>query len=299
MMFADESRGRFYSKDPAIVYYKDRYYMYYSLPMYEDGRGNDGWSIGIAESNDLEEWRKIGEILPVQPCEKKGICAPGAIVIDDKIHLFYQTYGNFPKDAICHAVSIDGIHFDRDISNPIFAPHGDWNNGRAIDADVIVHKGRLLLYFATRDPQGKVQKLGVASAAVDSGFGRNAWKQECSRSILEPELAWEQECIEAPAVCSYGDKLYMFYAGAYNNCPQQIGCAYSDDGIRWTRLLKEPFLPNGSAGEWNESESGHPFIFVNKDNRYYLFFQGNNDMGKSWFLSKVEIGWKNGMPYIK
>ncbi|MGG6314064.1 hypothetical protein [Paenibacillus macerans] len=30
----------------------------------------------------------------------------------------------------------------------------------------------------------------------------------------------------------------------------------------------------------------------------YLFFQGNNDMGRSWYLSMTEIGWRDGIPYM-
>ena len=70
-----------------------------------------GWAIGIARSSDLDSWEKIGEILPEQEPERNGLCAPGAIVLDGRVHLFYQTYGNGPKDAICHAVSEDGLAF--------------------------------------------------------------------------------------------------------------------------------------------------------------------------------------------
>ena len=91
----------------------------------------------------------------------------------------------------------------------------------------------------------------------------------------------------------------MFYAGAYNNAPQQIGVAVSDDGVRWQRVFNEPFLPNGKPGEWNSSESGHPGVFAAPDGRVYLFFQGNKDNGRTWYLSKVEVVWKNGLPVLK
>ena len=94
------------------------------------------------------------------------------------------------------------------------------------------------------------------------------------------------------------DRLYMFYAGAYNNNPLQIGCAVSNDGIRWTRLSDSPLLPNGEPGAWNKSESGHPGVFVDDDGSMYLFFQGNNDMGKSWHLSKMRIEWEEAGPYL-
>jgi predicted GH43/DUF377 family glycosyl hydrolase len=298
MMFTDTDRGRPMAKDPAVVKYRDSYYMYYSMAPDVDPEGASGWGIGIAASGDLVEWRKIGEVPQEQECERNGICAPGAVVLDGRVHLFYQTYGNGPKDAICHAVSEDGIRFRKNSSNPIFRPTGAWNNGRAIDADVLPFRGQLLLYFATRDPLGEIQMQGVASAALDSGFGRAAWTQACDESILKPELPWEEACIEAAALCERDGRLYMFYAGAYNNRPQQIGCAVSDDGISWTRLFDEPLLPNGEPGSWNSSESGHPFLFKDEDGRTYLFYQGNNDMGRSWYLSMTEIGWRDGLPYL-
>lgn len=298
MLFADTTRGRPFSKDPAVVWFQGQYWLYYSKPSFGDGRAGDGWAIGIAASRDLEEWNVVGEILPAAEHEKNGVCAPGAIVLAGQVHLFYQTYGNGRRDAICHAVSSDGLVFQRNPSNPVFSPTGDWNCGRAIDADVIVHGTDLWLYFATRDPQMKIQMLGVASAALDSGFGRAAWTQRCAAPILKPELPWEMECIEAPALARHGERLYLFYGGAYNNSPQQIGVATSLDGVRWTRLSDQPFLSNGAPGAWNANESGHPFFFHAPDGRDHLFFQGDNDGGKTWYLSRLEIGWRDLRPFI-
>ncbi len=316
MYFADTTRGRPFSKDPAVVWFQGQYWLYYSKPPFDtvglsqfngsnkidemgrSARTGDGWAIGIATSHDLDAWHVVGEILPAADYEKNGLCAPGAIVLDGQIHLFYQTYGNGRHDAICHAVSSDGVTFRRDPSNPIFSPTGEWTCGRAIDADVIVHGDHLWLYFATRDPGMRIQMLGTASAALNSGFGRAAWTQQCTAPILKPELPWEMECIEAPALARHGERLFLFYGGAYNNSPQQIGVATSLDGMNWTRLSEQPFLANGAPGEWNASESGHPFFFRAPDQRDYLFFQGNNDGGKTWYLSRLEIGWRDNRPYI-
>jgi len=86
--------------------------------------------------------------------------------------------------------------------------------------------------------------------------------------------------------------LYMFYAGSYDNTPQQVGVATSKDGVKWERLFREPFLRNGQPGEWNSSESAHPDIFDDGE-RSSLFFQGNPDKGNTWWLSNVEVFWKN------
>jgi len=296
MYFADTSRGRPFAKDPAVARLGDDYFLYYSVPPYGDGRVNDGWAIGIATSPDLTHWQKVGELLPADGAEANGLCAPGALVQDGKVHLFYQTYGNGPRDAICHAVSTDGLNFVRDSSNPIFRPTGAWNCGRAIDADVIPWGDRLLLFYATRDPAFRVQMVGVAAAPLDSDYSRETWIQLGDGPILQPELAWEQTCIEAPALCVRGGRLVMFYAGAYNNAPQQVGVAVSENGVEWRRLWDEPFLPNGQPGAWNSSESGHPFLFTDADGTTHLFYQGNNDGGKSWYLSRHLIEWSGDIP---
>lgn len=257
--------------------------MYYSIPPYTDKTNPvKGWGIGIAESRDLENWTKIAEISPVDEYEKKGLCAPGSLVIQDTVHLFYQTYGNKENDAICHARSADGVNFTRNRTNPIFRPTGDWNCGRAIDAEVVEFDNRYLLYFATRDTSYSIQMQGVAATQNGTNFYRNDWQQLTDYPILKPELPWEQKCVEGASIIQLGNILYMFYAGSYNNRPQQVGVAASKDGISWKRLSDKPFLPNGLPGEWNSSESGHPHIFKDTGGRTYLFFQGNNDNGETW-----------------
>lgn len=299
MFYADSSRdGRLFSKDPSVIEFGGRYLLYYSMPPSTNRALAPGYAIGIAQSTNLVNWTRAGELLPVQPCEQRGICAPGAIVLKGKVHLFYQTYGNGKLDAICHASSDDGLSFIRNASNPVFRPTGEWNSGRAIDAEAFPVSDRLLLYFATRDPDMEVQMLGVAGADLKSDLGRESWTQLCDAPILKPELAWETKCIEAPTIIRRGDTLFMFYAGGYNNDPQQIGCATSKDGLTWKRLFREPFIPNGPAGDWNASETGHPGVFEGRDGRTYLFVQGNNTRGKTWFLSCYEVGWKNNRPVV-
>lgn len=303
MHWADETRvGRPYSKDPCVVRFNDRYLMYFSLPPFDaahaPAKAPKGWSIGIAESRDLLHWKKVSELWPEQACDQKGLCAPGALVLNGHVHLFYQIYGNGSRDAICHAVSKDGVTFTREPRNPVFRPHGAWTVGRAIDADVHPFKGKLLLYFATRDPSMTTQMVGVASADLSSDFGPEAWTQLKDGPVLRPELAWERKCIEAPSIVQRGDMLFMFYAGGYNNEPQQVGVASSRDGVTWTRVSRDPLLANGRLGEWNASESGHPGIFADADGKTWLFYQGNDDHGKTWLLSRVGIVWKQGVPRV-
>ena len=290
-IYGDDSRtGTLFAKDPIVVFHQGRYLMYYSIPPHKSSDW-EGWNIGIAESDDLKGWRRIGEITPGADYEAKGLCAPGALVRNDTIHLFYQTYGGGRTDAICHAWSTDGLTFERDPSNPIFRPTGAWNCGRAIDAEVVAFRGKYFLYFATRDPQFERQLLGVATAPLGTDFRRSDWTLALDAPILEPQLPWEGKCCEGATVIEYKKKLYMFYAANYNNCPQQIGLAVSNDGIHWQRCSDQPFLRNGLPGDWNESESGHPCVFRDRQGQTHLFYQGNNTHGKHWLLTSVPLNW--------
>ena len=302
MMFGDTSRvGVPYSKDPHVINFNGTYYMYYSIPP-KNWSKTEGWGVGVATSTDLVNWNRVGEITTasVGNPDMKGMCAPCALVLEGKVHLFYQSYGSGKRDAICHAVSSDGVRFVADRSNPIYRPEeADWTCGRAIDAEVTKYKGRYFLYFATRDPAYKIQQQGVAVAKGDTDFSAGSWTTACDKPILAPVYDWEGLCIEGASICYKGKKMYMFYAGSYNNDPQQIGVAVSSDGIHWKRLSADPFKRNGKPGEWNSSESGHPHLFTDVDGRTYLFYQGNNDKGKTWYITQEEVLWKHGKPYLK
>ena len=279
-----------FSKDPSVVRFHEKYLLYYSF-FEKNQEGKPILVIGIASSTNLTDWHFEKHILPMQEVDQNGLGAPCAKVWRNRVLLFYQTYGNQSKDAICCAWSDDGLNFVPHPQNPVFRPSGEWTNGRAIDAEIVLFQGKLFLYAATRDPSSRIQKLTVATADPESGLGPSDWKQAADFPILEPELPWEMKCIEAPAAIVRGERLYLFYAGGYNNDPQQIGAAVSDDGIRFTRLWNKPFIPNGSEGAWNASETGHPGLFTDADGTTWLFYQGNATHGKDWYLSRVQISW--------
>ncbi len=76
MMYADTTRvGVPFAKDPHVIDFGGRYLMYYSEPPRPQVEG-DGWAIAIAESHDLIDWKRVGELLPGGSYEKNGLCAP-------------------------------------------------------------------------------------------------------------------------------------------------------------------------------------------------------------------------------
>ena len=186
--------GRMLAKDPSVIRFKGKYWMYYSLFSSNPKETGYNLHIGIATSDDLTNWTQVGKVTPLCNGDKRGLGAPCVKVWDDKVHMFYQAYGNGPKDSIYYATSEDGINFKCVYPTAIFYSKGDWTNGRAIDADFIEFKGKCFLYAATRDPEGKIQKQVVAVAESRDNLAPDQWKQ-CDHSILEPTLPWETRCI--------------------------------------------------------------------------------------------------------
>jgi len=39
-------------------------------------------------------------------------------------------------------------------------------------------------------------------------------------------------------------------------------------------------------------------VFVDDDGETHLFYQGNDDGGRTWFLSRVKLDWRNGRPIL-
>ncbi|MBP3693094.1 MAG: family 43 glycosylhydrolase [Thermoguttaceae bacterium] len=288
-----------YAKDPSVIRFQGKYWLYFSRRPLEGYEPKRGWITGVAQSSDLVNWELVRYIQPLQESEWE-VTAPCVKVVGEQVVMFYQTWSPGKKHALCIAVSKDGLHFTPHPENPIFRPNAEWGLKRAIDADFIeTADGRRFLYGVTREKTGKIQQVIVAEGTPGVELMEAKWTQSCTASILKPELPWETRCIEAPSVIERSGKLYMFYAGGYNNDPQQIGVAVSTDGIQWTRLWSVPFIPNGPEGQWNASETGHPGVFQDEDGQTWLFVQGNRTHGKDWFISRVKIGWRPGKDGIE
>ena len=83
---------------------------------------------------------------PAGEYESKGFCAPARWCAATRYTSSTRHTATTRRDAICHAWSTDGINFERDASNPIFAPEpAAWTCGRAIDAEVALVGDRYLM----------------------------------------------------------------------------------------------------------------------------------------------------------
>ncbi len=306
MLYGDTSRRgpeRPFAKDPTVIRHGGRYLMYYSVWNYDAAhrpkgisRERSGWWGAIAASTNLVDWTRVGDVEVDGAPSSVAWVAPCVKKFDGKVHIFAQ--GMPPAkgtqtvhNVIWHATSDDGLRFRFGPGNPVLVPRNEWSIGRAIDAEVYRVGDRMMMMFATRErPRGLIQQLGIAWAPYGSDYGASRWTELSTKGpLLRPDLPWEMSCIEAPTVVRRKGIWYMFYAGAYNHERQQIGLAWSEDGVRFKRWRDEPVLRPGPAGSWNAGESGHPGVFEDDDGTVYLFYQGKDGPKGDYRLSCLKV----------
>ena len=293
MLYGDPvhlENGKPFAKDPTVIRHGGRYLMYYSAC-------GGSWHGAIAESTNLVDWVRVDDIEVEGAPFKGGWVAPCVKQFGGKIHLFAQSpvlgAGDEAKrhNRLWHATSDDGIRFRIAPGNPVIAARNDWSIERAIDAEAYRVGDRMMMAFATRErPGGAVQQLGLSWAPYGSDYAADKWTELSVKGpILKPELPWEGHCIEAASVIRRKGIWYMFYAGAYNHERQQIGLAWSADGVNFTRWRDTPVLPHGTEGSWNAWESGHPGVFEDDDGQIYLFYQGKATLEGGYRLSCLRV----------
>lgn len=142
--------------------------------------------------------------------------------------------------------------------------------------------------------------FGVGYATSTDGIH---WEKYNSQSN-EPGLVFEASgyaddfdgySVFSPEVLKIDGKYHMWYAGfggAFSG--NQIGYAYSTDGINWERYVKpgaqfpEPVLSVGGSGAWDEGEVASPSVIRLNDGTLIMFYQGSNldqtrtSIGRTW-----------------
>ncbi len=258
IVYQDNSRlGKSMVNDPFILRFKGLYWLYYSLPATENLKP----AIGIAVSEDFTKWSKLGEVLPDTDVESKGIFAPSVLILENKVHLFYTAVNAAQDSSICHAVSDDGIHFEKDRHNPMY------KNELGIlgvhSPEVIPHEDQFLLFHTNAG------KISLARSLFGElfEFGSFQISQESSFNL---EQTFSQG---NPSVIELGGEYFLFYEENAS-----LKYAKSKDGLRYKAGRQNLLLSSNSIGELYRS----PAIFQDLDGFLWLFYAYSPDGNISW-----------------
>ena len=186
------------------------------------------------------------------------------IRVDRKLYLYYcgARAGGNKTSSLGLAVSDDGAKWQRHPDNPIW-PYKHWDH---FLRDVRVHRlGPTDFWMIYSDGD---QHLDLARSA--DGI---RWHNDDRSPILKPSQSWEHYVMQ-PRILRTDDRWLMWYS-TYGRKPRVTGYATSRDGIRWDKYGKNPVLPLGKPGAWDDYSAFQPFVF-RQDGRFHMIYNGSS-----------------------
>lgn len=187
--------------DPnGLAYFKGKYYVFFQWNRFEKTHSYKEW--GLFKSSDLLHWKFEGSaLLPDQIYDQDGIYSGSALVIEDKLCLFYT--GNTKTDGKrkayqCMAVSSDGRKYLK--QGCVLETPAEYTEHFR---DPKVFKGNGQDYFMVIGAQKRNGKGAVALARSCDGVH---WKMK--GKLAETE---KYEMVECPDLFELDDKYVLIF----------------------------------------------------------------------------------------
>ena len=148
---------QYLTAEPAPVVFDNKIYLYFAAAGIDKQLGSVIHSIGLTTSSDGVTWSKPEQVLSpdqsIYPVKKnfKGYSTPNAIVLEGKMHLFFDvvTKKPFKQVKLHHAVSPNGKAHWRTDKAPLFAKEDfSWTKEEIRSPSALLDDGRLILWFA-------------------------------------------------------------------------------------------------------------------------------------------------------
>lgn len=221
----------------------------------------------------------------------QGVAHPDVIYFQNgvdgyKFWLYYTPYPPNEKEVTCLVRSNDGLNFvDAEVSNPlirrgrIFA----WDEKWLADPDVVKVDDDWHMFFYGANRAYTHGAIGYAHANDGKSFIKRR------RPVLKPTEPWEGRYLAQPAVVYLDDLFWMWYVaiGTYD-----IGLAWSEDCINWTKHPNNPIIKRGILGPYSRSRLGHPdVIYCKKELWMFLLGSSNDDFQLGLLISKDKENW--------
>jgi hypothetical protein len=204
-----------------------------------------------------------------------------AIVPSDQGPLLegWFNYSNGKGDSLIqHTTSVDGINWVLDDpSTPLFDTTERWEGIFVHAPRPVMVDNKLYLFY-----DGWSGSNWVIGLRISEDGGRTFGSPIL---VLTPSAAgaWDDYGVSFPQVLYDKDEAdpakrwKMWYAGARVEDFEQIGYAYSSDGINWTKVGEKPWAST-VPGTW-ENNSMTPSYILKQNGTYFLYYAVKNPAG--------------------
>lgn len=244
--------------------------------MWHTGYNGYSFSIGEALSTDGVRWYSYrgNPILKAGYNDGSGLRVSSVIKDKDGYKMYYYTGSGYYL-KICLATSIDGINWIKQTANPILLPgaEGGWDDVGVWSANVICENGKYKMWYQGYD--GMFSSIGYAYS--DDGIN---WVKYSNNPVLLHGNDGEFDYLTAgePRVIHNRGRYHMFYTSTNIFIRNQIGYAWSKNGIQWYKYSNNPVLSWGKNLEWDGMNVTASAVIV-KDKKFHLWYSARGANG--------------------
>ncbi len=259
--------------NPDIIRFRDTYWLYFR-GQGESGHDQMGGAWIHPEQFDGKTWNVLSHnpILETDPDPKAfdsdHILDPAAIVVDDRVYLYYtahqkgwKTSGKPSTTAL--AISDDGKTFTKVQSSPV---------ATGTSPEIVYHDNRYHLFVQRLTPEGF---FTIHRCTSKDGL---EFPEDEQTVVFEPSYgaeAFDRFSISTVRIWKEDDYFYMTYGGCdrYYDYPVGIGLARSEDLLHWERYPRNPILWRGQPGSWDEGALWFATV-LKHEGCYYMWYEG-------------------------
>ncbi len=203
---------------------------------------------------------------------------------DGKYHMWYTGQAR-DSSRIGYAISDDGIHFKRVVTQPVLEPTLSFEGASVMNPYVLRDEKRDI--FRMWYSAGETYEPNVLCYA-ESKDGIH-WERYSGNPIFEhgEPGSWDQDRIGGCEVHQLSNGKYaLFYIGYTDINTARIGAAISKDGITgWERLKSNP-LVEPTPDAWDGEACYKPSVSYDKDNKRWLLWY-NGRKGSTEYVGLV------------
>lgn len=271
-----------------------------------------------ATSPGVSNLDPTGECSPVNPCVpiiagspftrpvgnyvfETGGCFSVARYGNEDYVLLVTVFPQEPNPGFYRTTSVDGVNWASLSASPVLAGNTYWFTGIKCPDLRYADDGTLRLYFKGSDRADGVSKFGFATS-TDDGV---TWSVHPTPVFASSFSGWEG-AIDMPSVIDRGiDGVRRFVLAYYadpvvgDGLTGDIGIAYSEDGITWTKHPANPRITKGSD-PWNCRVAGRPRLLMGPEGELHCFYAGDRvcikvlhavstDGGTTWVKDPLPI----------
>jgi predicted GH43/DUF377 family glycosyl hydrolase len=267
---------------PFPFYHQDRYWM---LFIGWDGRG---YQTGIAHSEDLLHWEKVGLLIG---CGKPGSVTEHNVAMTSLLRdnalfglgtlkqvngRYVGTYHAYPKPGYEAGPAVVGLCYSDDLRNweigePVLHPDPEcsWESGGLYKSWILESEG---IYYLFYNAKNVTQGYWTEQTGFAVSKDLVNWERHPHNPVLTVGEAgsFDDHFASDPCVLKVQDSWLMFYFGLSNDGHAREGVAFSQDLHHWEKSGK--ILIDVDREDSIDSRHAHKPGMIYKDGVLYHFF---------------------------